>query len=148
MAKQKKRVKKLTSVNKDLTRQVLALHDELAATQADLKTTRRELTKAKEKVAKWKTRAAAAPGSDAPAADPVAVDPEVVETADVATETGAEPARESASGADDDRPAVDTTGEPGPQWTVSQLREEAKRRGLTGHSRSTKQQLLSALDGA
>lgn len=149
MAKHKKQVKKLTSANKDLAKQVAALHDELAATHADLATVRAELAKAQVKIAKWKGRAAAASTPEPADADRSAsAVPEAPAVTPEATDVAGEPAGESTPGAGADRHvAAASDDEPGPHWTVTRLREEIKRRRLTGHSRSTKDQLLAALAG-
>jgi predicted membrane-bound mannosyltransferase len=87
--------------------------------KAELMVVRRRLERAEASVTKWKDRAK----SPAPAA-PV--------TATLAPAASSVP---TASNAPDE------------SWTVTALRAEARRRGVTGYSRKTKAQLLADLRG-
>ena len=137
----KKKAKKLTAANEELTKTLSAVRGQLTKTET-------KLGKANEKAERWKREAAAArtaaSRSDArveklrrkldrasPALKPVrAVGP-------VEAVASGRPAAEPT--------AVDGLTIPNQKWTVVQLRAEARARGLAGMSNKPKAKLLAAL---
>ncbi len=137
----KKKAKKLTAANEELTKT-------LSAVRAQLTKTETKLSKANEKAQRWKSEAAAA----RTAASRSDARVEKLRRKLDQTSAGLKPVRAvgpveaAASG----RPAAEPTDAegltiPNQTWTVVQLRAEARARGLAGMSNKPKATLLAAL---
>ena len=139
----KKKVKKLSATNKELSKEITTLRGRLTTTEA-------KLARTEERAKRWKTETTAArtaaSRSDARAE-------KLQRKLDRAAAT-LEPAERSApaEAAAANLPTAEAAISggvtvPDSTWTVPQLRAEARARGLTGLSGKPKAQLLAALHG-
>ena len=140
----KKKVKKLSVTNRELSEEITALRSRLASTEA-------RLARTEERAKRWKTETAAA---RAAASRSDARAEKLQRRLDRAAATR-EPTRgvAPAEAAVTKRPAGEATTpdgvtHPDANWTVAELRAEARARGLTGLSAKPKAQILVALTKA
>ena len=99
-----------------------------AGVKSELAAVRRRLEKSELSVTKWRDRARKrAPVGAAPSGPAAATSPA---TSSASVSAGSVP-----------------SGDPDDSWTVTALRAEARRRGITGYSRKTKAALLAELRG-
>lgn len=136
-----KKIKKLSSANKELSKEVTVLRSQLTRTES-------RLARAEERAKRWKTETAAA-RTAASRSDARAEKLQRKLTRAVAAlepVKGVAPAKAAAT----NRPAAERTTPdgvtvPDSTWTVAQLRAEARARGVTGLSGKPKAQILAAL---
>ena len=138
--KQKRTVEKSSSKQKDLEKSLSKLRRQLAGTE-------KALTKAKNRADRWRKEAKAQKRSTLRARaraeklrqklDGASATPEPVQAAAADLVGSSRPGTVP--------PSVDEVAVPDETWTVIQLRAEARARGLTGLSNTTKAQLLAAL---
>ncbi|MET1006825.1 MAG: hypothetical protein ABWX96_14850 [Propionibacteriaceae bacterium] len=140
----KKKLKKLSATNKELSKEITTLRSRLTRTEA-------RLARTEERAKRWKTETTAArtaaSRSDARA--------EKLQRKLDRAATTLEPAKRTApaEAAATNRPVAEATTPdgvtvPDSTWTVAQLRAEARARGLTGLSGKPKAQVLAALTTA
>jgi len=138
--KQKRAIEKSSSKQKELEKSLSTLRGQLTRTE-------KALTKAKNRADRWRKEAKAQQRSASRARARVEKLHQKLDGASAVEPMQAAGPREvSTSG----RPAaepmiVDAVRVPDETWSVVQLRAEARARGLTGMSNSTKGQLLAAL---
>jgi len=137
----KKKAKKLTAANEELTKT-------LSVVRAQLTKTETKLGKANEKAERWKSEAAAARTAASRSDARVEKLRRKLDRASAALKPvrAVGPVEAVASG----RPAAEPTAAdgltiPNQTWTVVQLRAEARARGLAGMSNKPKAKLLAAL---
>lgn len=140
----KKKIKKLSVTNKELSKEITALRSQLTRTET-------KLTRTEERAKRWKTETTAA-RTAAARSDTRA---EKLQRKLDRAATSLEPVKAvaPAEAAATDRPAAEPTTpdgvtRPDATWTVAQLRAEARARGLTGLSGKPKAQILAALTAA
>jgi len=137
----KKKIKKLSATNKELSKEVTLLRSQLTKTET-------RLARTDERAKRWKTETAAARTAAARSDTRAEKLQRKLDRAVATLEPvkGVAPAESAATG----RPAGEPTAPdgvtiPDPTWTVAQLRAEARARGLTGLSGKPKAQILAAL---
>ncbi len=140
----KKKIKKLSATNKELSKEVTLLRSQLTKTET-------RLARTDERAKRWKTETDAARTAAARSDTRAEKLQRKLDRAVAAIEPvkGAAPAESAATG----RPAAEPTAPdgvtlPDQTWTVAQLRAEARARGLTGLSGKPKAQILAALTKA
>jgi chromosome segregation ATPase len=140
----KKKIKKLSATNKELSKEVTVLRSKLTRTEA-------MLARTDERAKRWKTETAAARTAAARSDTRAEKLQRKLDRAGAALEPvkASAPAESAATG----RPAAEPTAAdgvtvPDPTWTVAQLRAEARARGVTGLSGKPKAQILAALTKA
>ena len=140
----KKKIKKLSATNKELSKEVTVLRSKLTRTEA-------MLARTDERAKRWKTETAAARTAAARSDTRAEKLQRKLDRAGAALEPvkASAPAESATTG----RPAAEPTAAdgvtvPDPTWTVAQLRAEARARGVTGLSGKPKAQILAALTKA
>ena len=140
----KKKVKKLSATNKELSKEITTLRSRLTTTES-------RLARSEERAQRWKSETTAA-RTTASRSD--ARVEKLQRKLDRAVAT-LEPAKRSAPAQPtaNNRPTAGATAPdgvtlPDATWTVTQLRAEARARGLTGLSNKPKAQILAALTKA
>jgi hypothetical protein len=114
--------------------------------KATIKKLRSDLASAQDKRDRWKKRAVKAEATAADLQSRLKVTEKSLKKARKARPAPAAASAPAAATAPtpEDEPALESVA-PDAEWTVAQLRAEARRRGLTGLSNKPKAQLLAAL---
>lgn len=137
----KKKLKKVSTTNKELSKEITTLRSRLTRTEA-------KLARTEERAKRWKTETVAARTAAARSDGRAEKLQRKLDRALATLEPikGVAPAEAAAT---NDPTAETTTPDgatlPDSTWTVAQLRAEARSRGLTGLSGKPKAQILAAL---
>lgn len=136
----KKKIKKLSVTNQELSKEVTALRGRLTRTEA-------KLSRTEERSKRWKTETEAARTAAARSDARAGKLQRKLDRAVRALESKGVPPADSAA---TNRPAAQTSTPdgvtvPDATWTVAQLRAEARARGVKGLSGKPKAQILAAL---
>lgn len=136
----KKKIKKLSATNTELSKEVTALRGRLTRTEA-------KLSRTEERAKRWKTETVAARTAAARSDARAGKLQRKLDRAVRALDSRDVPPADSAA---PNRPAAQTTtpdgaAVPDATWTVAQLRALARARGVTGLSGKPKAQILAAL---